>query len=114
MPSMSLPRTDSGRRVRHAIERLGRKHFNAETQRRGDSQRTRTLQSQTGAQDYQAEKTFHKFRITRPDYSQAFGWHHRRIRAVRDGIADARFLAFKLKPKPALSRRSRAKAEVGV
>src|ERR1017187_1031031 len=30
MPSMSLPRTDSGRRVRHAIERLGRKHFNAE------------------------------------------------------------------------------------
>jgi hypothetical protein len=31
--------------------------------------------------------------------------HHRRIRAVRDGLAKARFLAFELKPKPALSRR---------
>ena len=29
----------------------------------------------------------------------ADGVHHRRIRAVRDAVADARFLAFELKPK---------------
>jgi hypothetical protein len=41
----------------------------------------------------------------------ADGVHHRRIRAVRDGLAEARFLAFELKPKPALSRRNTVKAE---
>jgi hypothetical protein len=35
----------------------------------------------------------------------ADGVPHRRIRAVVDLVADARFLAFELKPKPALSRR---------
>jgi hypothetical protein len=30
------------------------------------------------------------------------GVHHRLIRAIGDGIADARLLAFELKPKPAL------------
>jgi hypothetical protein len=32
----------------------------------------------------------------------ADGIHHRRIRAVCDAVADARFLAFELKPKLAL------------
>jgi hypothetical protein len=31
--------------------------------------------------------------------------------AVSDGVADARLLAFELKPKPALSRRNQMKAE---
>jgi hypothetical protein len=48
------------------------------------------------------------------DRRQTFdGVHHGFARAVRDGLAEARLLAFELKPKPALSRRNQMKAEVG-